>query len=297
MTNRREFLSRTGAFAAASMVPSLACPAPALPTRLIPVSGEPLAVVGLGNSSAFRNGDIATSKQLLDTFLAHGGQYVDVSGSSRTTVGQIINEQGAQERTFLGNYLSGANLVGLREEIRGLQQVQGPGPLDLAMKRDVEDLTKRADEFRTLKGENLVRYIGIGRHNKRFYPAMMKLMDSGVLDFVQVNYSMMEPEAADELLPMAQDKGIAVLINRPFLNGDYFGLIKGQALPPWAAEFDCETWAQFSLKYILANPAVNCVLTETANPKHVLDNLGAGYGKLPDEATRKRMQALILDLA
>jgi diketogulonate reductase-like aldo/keto reductase len=114
---------------------------------------------------------------------------------------------------------------------------------------------------------------------------------------VQVNYSMMEPEAADELLPMAQEKGIAVVINRPFMNGDYFGLIKGQALPPWAAEFDCESWAQFSLKYILANPAVNCVLTETANPRHVLDNLGAGYGKLPDEATRKRMRTLILGLA
>jgi aryl-alcohol dehydrogenase-like predicted oxidoreductase len=297
VTNRREFLSRAGALAAASMVPSIASAVPALPTRPIPVSGEPMAVVGLGNSRAFLNGDVATSKQLLDTFLTHGGQYIDVSGSSRTTVGQIINERGAQERTILGNYLSGEDPAGLREEIARLQQVQGPGPLDLAMKRDVEDLAKRADEFRMLKGENLVRYIGIGRPNKRFYPAMMKLMDSGVLDFVQVNYSMMEPEAANELLPMAQEKGIAVVINRPFMNGDYFGLIKGQALPPWAAEFDCESWAQFSLKYILANPAVNCVLTETANPRHVLDNLGAGYGKLPDEATRKRMRALILGLA
>jgi len=297
MTNRREFLSQAGALAAASMVPSIAGAVPALPTRPIPVSGEPMAVVGLGNSLAFRNGDVATSKQLLDTFLTHGGQYVDVSGPSRTTVGQIINERGAQERTILGNYLSGADPAGLREEIARLQQVQGPGPLDLAMKRDVEDLAKRADEFRMLKGENLVRYIGIGRPNKRFYPAMMKLMDRGVVDFVQVNYSMVEPEAADELLPMAQEKGIAVVINRPFMNGDYFGLIKGQALPPWAAEFDCESWAQFSLKYILANPVVNCVLTETTNPKHVLDNLGAGYGKLPDEATRERMQALILDLA
>ena len=296
MTNRREFLSRAGALAAASMVPSVASAVPALPTRLIPVSGEPMAIVGLGNSRAFLNGDVATSKQLLDTFLTHGGQYIDVSGPSRITVGQIINERGAQERTILGNYLSGEDPAGLREEIARLQQVQGPGPLDLAMKRDVADLAKRADEFRMLKGENLVRYIGIGRPNKRFYPAMMKLMDSGVLDFVQVNYSMMEPEAANELLPMAQEKGIAVVINRPFMNGDYFGLIKGQALPPWAAEFDCESWAQFSLKYILANPVVNCVLTETTNPMHVLDNLGAGYGKLPDEATRKRMQALMQGL-
>ena len=96
MTNRREFLGGAGALAAASMVPSVASEVPALPTRPIPVSGEPMAVVGLGNSQAFRNGDVATSKQLLDTFLTYGGQYIDVSGSSRTTVGQIINEQGAQ---------------------------------------------------------------------------------------------------------------------------------------------------------------------------------------------------------
>ena len=118
-------------------------------------------------------------------------------------------------------------------------------------------------------------------------------MNDDALDFIQVNYSMMEPEAADEILPLAQEKGIAVVINRPFMNGNYFGMVSGQELPGWAADFDCDTWAQFSLKYILAHPAVNCVLTETSNPGHAIDNLGAAYGRLPDADERKRMEEVL----
>ena len=108
---------------------------------------------------------------------------------------------------------------------------------------------------------------------------------------------MLETEAEERLLPMARDKGVAVLINRPFLNGHYFSIVKGATLPEWAAEFDCHSWAQFSLKFILAHPAVNCVLTETTNPKHVIDNLDAGFGGLPDEKTRQRMIEVIRRLA
>ena len=103
----------------------------------------------------------------------------------------------------------------------------------------------------------------------------------------------MEPEAADEILPLAQEKNMGVIINRPFINGNYFGMVNGQELPKWAAEFDCESWAQFSLKYILAHPAVNCVLTETSNPKHAVDNMGAGFGRLPDADERKRMEKVV----
>jgi aryl-alcohol dehydrogenase-like predicted oxidoreductase len=267
-----------------------------IPTRLIPGTEESLPIIGLGNSRAFLSGDVEASTQLLNTFMDHGGAYVDVSGSSRVTVGKILAESGAQERSFLGNYLSGQNAAELRDEIRALQAVQGEGPLDLTMKRDVADLARRADEFRALKEEGLARYVGIGRPHKRFYPAIMKLMDDDVVDFIQVNYSMLEPDAANEIIPMAMDKGVAVVINRPFINGDYFSVIRGHELPDWAAEFDCESWAQFSLKYILSNPGVNCVLTETTNPKHVVDNLGAGFGRLPDRKTRERMQAHLQSL-
>lgn len=297
MTNRREFLARTGALALTSSMPALASGQPPLPTRPIPGTGESMAIIGLGNSQAFRDGDIPTSERLLDTFLDYGGTYVDVAGGSRDVVGRIVRDRKASETTILGNYLEAEDLPGLRAEVARLQQVQGDGPLDMSIVWDPDDLYRRADEFRALKEEGLIRYIGIGRHNRRYYPAIIKLMEAGIVDIIQINYSMMEPESAEKVLPMAQDKGIGVLINRPFINGEYFGIVSGHTLPEWAAEFDCNSWAQFSLKYILSHPAVNCVLTETANPKHVVDNLGAGYGALPDEATRKRMRQVILDLA
>ena len=296
MIDRREFMQYTGAAA----ITALATPtwaAERLPTRLIPGTDEALPIVGLGNSRAFAAADLDAASRVLDTFLQYGGGYVDISGSSRFTVGKIIADRGAQQKTFFGNYLTGQNLDEMRAEIRKLQSVQGEGPLDLSMKRDVADLGERADQFRTLKEEGLLRYVGIGRPHRRFYPAMMQLMKDGVVDFIQVNYSMMEPEAAEQILPMAMDRNIAVVINRPFINGDYFGLVKGHELPEWAAEFDCESWAQFSLKYILSNPAVNCVLTETSNPKHVVDNLSAGFGVMPDDKTRKKMREHLLSLS
>jgi aryl-alcohol dehydrogenase-like predicted oxidoreductase len=297
MASRRKFLRGTGAAALLALTPLPAWSSKEqIPTRLIPGTDESLPVIGLGNSRVFMSGDREASTRVLNTFLAHGGAYVDVSGASRFTVGEILADNGAQDRSFLGNYLSGQNLDELRLEIRGLQEVQGDGPLDLSMKRDVADLGKRADEFRALKEEGLVRYVGIGRPHKRFYPAMMQLMEDDVVDFIQVNYSMLEPEAANEIIPMAMDKGVAVVINRPFINGDFFGIVKGHTLPDWAAEFDCESWAQFSLKYIISHPGVNCVLTETSNPKHVVDNLGAAFGRRPGQKTRERMQALLHDL-
>ena len=122
---------------------------------------------------------------------------------------------------------------------------------------------------------------------------MMNVMQTGTMDFLQVNLSPLETDAEERILPMALDKGVAVTINRPFINGEYFSVVRGKELPGWAAEFDCHSWAQFSLKYVLSHPAVTCVLTETANPRHVEDNLGGGVGRLPDEKTRVKMRELI----
>ena len=122
---------------------------------------------------------------------------------------------------------------------------------------------------------------------------MMKLMRTGTVDFIQVNLSPLETDAEARILPMALDMGIAVTINRPFVNGRYFGVVKGRSLPAWATDFDCTTWAQFSIKYVLSHPAVTSVLTETANPQHLRDNLGGGIGRLPDRTTRVRMRELI----
>lgn len=298
MTNRRDFLrySAAAAIAASTPLPAFAEQVRTLPRRAIPGTDESLAVVGYGNSSAFRQGDVELSRELIGLFLEYGGSYVDTSGSSRDTVGRIMREQGAHEQMFLGTYIEGEDLQSMRDEIARVLDVQGGDSLDLVLSRAPIDFGERRDQYQQLKEDGLTRYTGVARSNKRFYSSITELINDGAVEFIQVNYSMMEPGAADEILPLAQEKDIAVIINRPFINGEYFGIVRGQSLPEWAADFDCDSWAQFSLKYILANPAVHCVLTETSNPRHAIDNFGAGFGRLPDADERKRMEAVIREL-
>lgn len=264
-----------------------------IPKRKLPGSTESLAVVGYGSANAFAGGDMELSRELIQLFLDHGGSYIDTAGDGKKTVGSIMREKNAQEQLFLGTYVSGNNLSELRAEVKEAIELQGVDALDLVVSRAPLDFSRRRDEYQTLKEEGLVRHLCVARPNKRFYPPMMELMRDAAVDFVQVNYSMMEPGAADEILPLAQETETAVVINRPFINGDYFGLVSGHELPAWAADFDCESWAQFSLKFILAHPAVNVVLTETSNPRHAIDNMGASFGKLPDADQRKRMEDVI----
>lgn len=301
MTNRREFIHYTSAVAAAASLPvpvaSLAAASKRMETRPIPGTDEQLSVIGLGNSEAFQSGDVELSNQLIDIFMERGGGYVDTSGPGRFTLGQIMQQRNAYDALFLGTYLNATEKMAGLEEIMAVQDGQGGGALDLLLTRNVVDFAAHASRYHEWKQEGLARYVGVARPNQRYYEGIMKMMQDRIVDFVQINYSMLEPEAAERLLPMAMDKGIAVVINRPFINGEYFSVVKGHDLPDWAAEFDCETWAQFSLKYIISHPAVNCVLTETSNPEHAIDNLGAGVGRLPDDTTRARMLALMQGMA
>jgi len=295
MIDRREFTYSVGLAALAAMVPPDVSALGRMPMqrRVIPGSDETLAVVGLGNARVFYEGDMETSRELIRIFLEHCGSYVDTGWGARETVGKIMRENDAHEQLFLGTYVEGENLPSMRAEIHRILDVQGGESLDLVQIMPPDDFSRRREQFAALKEEGLTRYLGVARYAKQFYPQMMKLMEDGALDFIQINYSMMEPEAADDILPLAQETGTAVIINRPFINGGYFGLVRGQEFPEWAAEFDCHSWAQFSLKYILAHPAVNCVLTETSNPEHAIDNLGAAFGRLPDTNQRQRMEAVI----
>ena len=300
MTNRREFVRLTGAVATALSVPvplsAQAVEDTRIATRPIPGTDEHLPVVGLGNAEAFRSGNLELSRELLDIFMQKGGAYIDTSASGRGTIGTIMHERDAHDELFLGTYLNETGDGAMRAEIKAVQAGQGGGTLDLVLTRDVSEFTAANTTYVRLKDDGLTRYIGVARSGKRHFDAIMKLMSVGRVDFVQVNYSMIEPEAAERLLPMAKDQGVAVVINRPFINGEYFSLVRGKVLPDWAAEFDCHSWAQFSLKFILAHPAVNCVLTETSNPDHAIDNLGAGIGRLPDAPTLQRMQQVMRDL-
>ncbi len=293
MTNRREFVRAAAMSTLATLVlPSTNAAPRVLPRRRIPGTDESLPVVALGNSNAFRQGDSDTARRLLETFFDHGGGYIDCSGDGAYLVASLARTLGKSEQAFLGSYFNGARPDESLAAARRLRATRGRDTLDL-MHTYPEDGVPNWDTFRQWKDDGLTRYIGLARHQARYYEAMMQVMKTGTMDFLQVNLSPLETEAEERILPMARDLGVAVTINRPFINGRYFSIVKGRALPAWAVEFDCTSWAQFSIKYILSHPAVNCVLTETANPEHVLDNLGGGMGRLPDQKTREKMRALV----
>jgi len=291
MTNRRQFIQVAGAAALATSVPALGA-SRTVSARLIPGTDESLSSVGLGNSNAFRQRDFAKSQALLSTYFDHGGRYVDCGGEGALLVASTARSIDHGADLFLGAYFSGANPDASEVAANQLRATAGKKSLDL-MHTYPEDGVPHWDVFRKWKDEGLTRYIGLARHNVRYYDMMMKVMGTGSLDFLQVNLSPLETEAEERILPMAMDKGVAVTINRPFVNGRYFSVVKGRELPAWAVEFDCTSWAQFSIKYVLSHPAVTCVLTETANREHILDNLGGGIGRLPSQDTRKKIRELI----
>ena len=299
MTTRRDFIRTAGA--AALLAPwggsILTGDQPRLPTRLIPGTDEYLPIVGYGNSQAFRSGNLQLSRLLVEILLDRGGSYIDAGGSSAVLLAGIMREKNAHDELFLGTYINTLDEAAMRREANIVIETQGEiGPLDLVLSAKLEEYGANADKFRRLKDDGLARFVGVARHRASYHQEMMNLMEAGVVDFVQVNYSMLEPEAEERLLPMAQDKGVAILVNRPFVNGQYFPLVKGHELPSWAAEYDINSWAQFSLKFIVSHPAVTCVLTETSKPAHAVDNLAGGMGRMPDEKTRQRMRGVIQDI-
>ena len=293
MTDRRRFLKGAAGTAVTSMLygPALGG-GRSLPVRRIPGTGEHLSVVGLGNSNAFRQGDFDVSRELLQTFFDAGGGYIDCRGESAFLVASLARTMDRNEAAFLGSYFTAGKAGESLESAGRLLAIRGAQSLDL-MHTVPEDGVPNWDTMRRWKDEGLTRFIGLARHNVKYYESMMKVMATGTMDFLQVNLSPLETEAEDRILPMAMDRGIAVTINRPFINGRYFSIVTGRPLPAWAVEFDCTSWAQFSIKYVISHPAVTCVLTETANPLHLRDNLGGGIGRLPDAATRVRMRELI----
>jgi diketogulonate reductase-like aldo/keto reductase len=261
-----------------------------LPRRAIPGTDETLPVIGLGTGGVFFEGDVDASRVLMEILREHGGSYMDCLYGARNVVAQVTGELNAQDDFFIGSYVMGDTDEKSRADIALLLELSGKDSLDLIHAWQ-EFAVPNWDLMRSWKDEGLARYIGVSRNVTSAYDDIMKLMATDTVDIIQVNYSALVTDAADRVLPMAMDKGVGVNINRPFLNGDYFSLVKGHELPEWAADFDCESWAQFSVKYILSHPAVNCVITETSNAKHAVDNIGGGFGRMPDESERKRIKA------
>src|SRR5438094_10466553 len=168
--------------------------------------------------------------------------------------------------------------------------------IDLMQVHNLVDVHTHLATLRQWKEQGRIRYIGITHYEAGAFGEVEKLMQSEKLDFVQINYSLMEREAEERVLPLAQERGIAVIVNRPFGGGDLFNRTRSKPLPDWAAEFDCHSWAQFFFKWIVTNPAVTCAIPATNKPRHLEDNMGGGIGPLPDEKMRHRMVEFVSSL-
>jgi len=291
--DRRRFIQGTTGTLAALSLPSTMRAVDGMRVRKIPSSGEELPVVGFGQSASFRDGDYDNARKLLDVLIEKGGRLIDTGARSQLVLGRYMQENDAHERLFLATNMRTDSEQEDLAYLRRSLEIQGKKSLDLVQLQRPADFDEQWQRLRRWKEMGLTRHIGIAVSGERYFPMIETLLQSGTADFVQFNYSILEPESGERLLPMARDKGVAVVTNRPFVNGQYFPLIREKKLPQWAADFDCDSWAQFSIKYILSNPAVNCVLTETTKPHHAVDNLTAGFGRLPDDQTRIRMLELI----
>jgi diketogulonate reductase-like aldo/keto reductase len=286
--------------AAAAAGPASAGAASPMLQRPIPSSGEAIPAIGLGTWRTFDVGaspaERAPLEEVLRRFVALGGQVVDSSpmyGAAESVLGDLGAALSVTERLFLATkvWTSGRE-AGIAQMEQSFQRLR-VRRLDLMQIHNLLDWRTHLRALRAWKQAGRIRYLGVTHYTASAYDELERVLRSEPLDFVQVNYSLGEREAERRILPLARERGIAVVVNRPFSEGGLFRRVRGQALPAWAAEVGCASWAQIFLKWILAHPAVTCVIPATSRPQHVLDNMTAGIGALPDAATRDRMAALV----
>ncbi|MEJ0036219.1 MAG: aldo/keto reductase [Gammaproteobacteria bacterium] len=262
-------------------------PAPLI-TRRIPSSGEEIPALGLGTSGPFEVGsspsERAPLKEVLEAFFAGGGKLIDTSpmySTAEAVLGDIMTPA-LRERAFI------ATKVWTRGQREGVQQMTKSGELmkrpklDLIQVHNLQDLDTQLKTLRAWKGEGRVRYIGITHYTVGSQSDLAKVIEREKIDFVQLNYSATTRNAEQRLLPLAADKGVAVLVNRPFEDGGMFSAVRGKPMPAWAAEIDATSWGQVFLKYVLAHPAVTAAIPATGKVRHLEDNLAGARGRLPD---------------
>jgi diketogulonate reductase-like aldo/keto reductase len=286
--------------AAAAATPGRGGAGPAALERRIPSSGETIAAIGLGTWRTFDVGPAAAEraplKEILKDFVHLGGRVIDSSpmyGAAESVIGDLAADLALGDKLFVATKVwtsgRGAGVAQMEQSLRRLQT----GRLDLMQIHNLLDWRTHLRTLREWKQAGRIRYLGVTHYTASAYDELERVLRGETLDFVQVNYSVGEREAERRILPLARDRGIAVLANRPFAEGGLFQRVRGRALPAWAAELGCESWAQLFLKWILAHPAVTCVIPATSRPEHLVDNMKAGVGELPDAAARERMAALV----
>lgn len=264
--------------------------------RAIPATGEQVPVIGMGSWITFNVGEDKELRdhrvKVLQTFFYMGGGVIDSSpmyGSSEAVIGycleRISNTQSLFSATKVWTWLQSLG-VGQMEDSR---QLWGVDRFDLMQIHNMVRWESHLETLLAHKAEDRIRYIGMTTSHGRRHDAMEKVMAEQPLDFVQFTYNILDREAGTRLLPLAADRGLAVIINRPFRRKELFRLFERHPLPEWVREFDCANWAQFFLKFIVSHPAVTCAIPATSRVDHMQENMGALYGRLPDQRMRERM--------
>jgi len=271
--------------------------------RKIPSSGESIPAIGLGTSDVFDVGAGAAERaplaEVLRIFHAAGGRLIDSSpmyGAAESVVGDLLRRTGLNQQVFRATKVwTMGRLAGIRQ-MEESERRMGGEKLDLIQVHNLLDTETHLATLRDWKAAGRIRYLGVTHYTAGAHSQLEQLVRAEPLDFVQINYSVAEPEAAERLLPACAERGVAVLVNRPFADGRLFSAVRGKELPDWATAFDCHSWAQFFLKYCLAHPATTCVIPATSKAQHMEDNMRAGHGRLPDAAQQRRMREFVASL-
>ena len=305
MYTRREWLRLTAAAGTALAIHPRLLQAQDAPMimRAVPSTGEELPIIGLGSSATFsrvaRSEDVSALQGVLTTLLDNGGSLFDTApsyGASEEVAGSIVNDMNAQDRVFWATKLNVAGRGGgAADPDSAWQQVEtsfdriDKTPIDLIQVHNLGDPPVQLGILDELKAEGRIRYTGITCTNQGRYDEFAQIMRDYSLDFIGVDYAVDNRLAAETILPLAQDRGIGVLVYAPFGRTRLWSRVSGRDVPEWAAEFGAASWAQFFLKYVAAHPAVTVITPATSRPANMLDNLGGGRGELPDAATLQRM--------
>jgi diketogulonate reductase-like aldo/keto reductase len=297
---RRDLLHGLGAAGLLPLTGRTAMAAPAMITRPTPSTGEAMPVIGLGTWQVFDVGSDPGSRQKLRPVLQNlvdaGGRMIDTSpmyGRAEAVTGDLVAEMNLRPRVFLATkvWTSGRE-AGIAQMRRSAELMKSP-VLDLIQIHNLLDWRTHLATLRQMKAENRVRYIGITHYTTGSLPELARILETEPgIDFVQFGYSLATRDAETRLLPVAAQRGVATIVNQPFETADMFRRVRGKAVPEWAAEFDCASWAQLFLKYIVAEPAVTCVIPATANPEHMADDAKGGFGRLPDAQQRRKIRQL-----
>ncbi len=302
---RRRALKRLSGLAALATIGPLPVNADKAEQRLrtIPSSGEAIPVVGLGTARTFDVGggekSIAPLREVLRLFVAHGGTMVDSSpmyGRAEAVVGDLASDLALHDALF---YATKVWTSGREQGIAQMEdsfRLMRTSVIDLMQVHNLVDTRTHLATIREWIAGKRIRYVGITHYTATAFDELERLIKSEQLDYVQFPYSIVNRHAEERLIPAAADHGVAVIAHRNFEKGALFRKVHGKTLPAWTAEFDCATWGQFFLKYLIGDPSVSNVIPATRKPEHLIDNMGAGLGRLPDAAMRRRMARFIADL-